>query len=396
MRLLSPANVRMILCMELDVAQQWVSEAAYGLQVGSVRTQRLVLADPDSPLLSLPTLANIQSLPATQLADMVQRSARLPPRVPRDVADEREDESTDDAHRHVDSNDLEYTPTAGGTLIRNEEGDDREDRPVQRQKRRPPEATEDHDFGMYKAMAALALTNSLRPAGSIVRLQWILMGLLLTSASAGGRHDVSPRSPPPQNDHLAVRQHPPRPSPRCKAGNTWGGVRILFVHRKTKHNLGDHWSTPFHYFDWRTANRTEVMNIGWGASHGLEGAKSIAAKLPAFDLVIVGGGGLLGLQSSSWNVTLDSIARHSGVSVIWAAGINYNDVATGHPLLKAPEYINRFHLVAICDQHVVYADGGEDSDEVPQLDDASCMHPSFGKVLKEVEEKFSGYIDGTG
>jgi hypothetical protein len=73
MRLPSPANVRMILCVELDVAQQWVSEAAYGLQVGSVRTQRLVLAVPNSPLLSLPTPANIHFLPATQLADMVQR-----------------------------------------------------------------------------------------------------------------------------------------------------------------------------------------------------------------------------------------------------------------------------------------------------------------------------------
>lgn len=72
-RLLSVANVQLILGVQREDAPQWVSDAAYGLHVGSVHTTRLVLAAPDSPLLRLPTPANIPSLPDTQLEEMVQR-----------------------------------------------------------------------------------------------------------------------------------------------------------------------------------------------------------------------------------------------------------------------------------------------------------------------------------
>lgn len=167
---------------------------------------------------------------------------------------------------------------------------------------------------------------------------------------------------------------------------SWNGMRIAFVHRHTKHNLGDFWSTPYHYFDWPQANRTDMFDIGWGPSKGLDAYNFLKTRLLDYDVVIVGGGGLLGLATSAFHLTLDIIARHPGVSVIWAAGTNYLDVGTGHPLVKAPEVVSRFKIAAIRDQHVVYSDGGDDGPEVPQLDDATCMHAAFDRLLLAEEQ----------
>lgn len=134
-----------------------------------------------------------------------------------------------------------------------------------------------------------------------------------------------------------------------------------FIHRIDKTNPGDYWSCPSHYFPFSGGQEfVDIRNI-----------KGYLTK----DLVVFGGGGLLGRVT--WDQNVADLAKNNNV-VLWGAGQNtYGQKKKGDMVgikveTNVPSYIKYFNKVGLRDYNVGY-------DWVPC---ASCMHSVFLKASK--------------
>ncbi|KAI0556886.1 hypothetical protein FGB62_381g00 [Gracilaria domingensis] len=147
--------------------------------------------------------------------------------------------------------------------------------------------------------------------------------------------------------------------------------RIAFLHREVNINLGDQLATPYHYFDFfKSFSNSTIFDIGWpGCSEQIK----IMRQVHSFDLIIVGGGGLIG-TSSVWDATLKLLGELEN-TVIWSAGLN-RVIKDHKSYTEVPEYVSNYSLVAMRDSFNL-----NEHDNIGYIGDVTCMAPEFDHFL---------------
>lgn len=148
-------------------------------------------------------------------------------------------------------------------------------------------------------------------------------------------------------------------------------LRLLFLHRRDKKNIGDWACTPKWYFDLFRSQDHDHKDLGY-----CPGQKKLMKTAHEYDGIVIGGGGLLRC-SHFWDGTLSILAKHPG-AVLWSAGTNFvlkdiNNIST-NPLV--PEYVRDFPLYGIRDELFLRSSPKQYH---RQLDDVTCMSPLFDK-----------------
>lgn len=147
-------------------------------------------------------------------------------------------------------------------------------------------------------------------------------------------------------------------------------AKIHFVHQFEKSyvsaNLGDWVSSPYYYFQEFFSEYTCVLHSVW-AVHWQE--------IERYDVVIVGGGGLLD-NSDALNEVINKIINKCENVIVWGAGSHKytGDNSFGLPTSVVPINFNGLSLCGIRDYQHPYSFPPL---SLPFLPCASCLHPAF-------------------
>lgn len=141
-------------------------------------------------------------------------------------------------------------------------------------------------------------------------------------------------------------------------------LKILFVHRHDRSNVGDWVACPRLYFDFFNKVQSRTLDIPNGKS--CQHQQSVLNISSHHNAVIVGGGGLVGCNRL-WDGTLERLARHPA-SVLWSPGINTVFSNDGKRNINTvfssdgkrniedlvPDYVNDFKLHGLRDEKCSY------------------------------------------
>ena len=145
-------------------------------------------------------------------------------------------------------------------------------------------------------------------------------------------------------------------------------------------NIGDLYSSPNkNFITLKSANvHFREVDVGWP---GNKQYTLIANMLQEYNVIIVGGGGLIGCYGSYWDTTIQMIGQNNKLfKVIWGAGLN----SVSEPDQSLPDFsyvYQGFDVVRLRDSNT----------ENPLLD-SSCMNPMFDELDKPTSYKKIGYF----
>lgn len=138
-----------------------------------------------------------------------------------------------------------------------------------------------------------------------------------------------------------------------------GTSGIASFYLKDRPNVGDHYSSPSHYFP-------QLKE-----SVSLDPAHACLPKVWRQKTVLVGGGGLIAHPAFRLNMEMLAMYRPR-ILIAWGIGHNVH----GEAEVRYPDYLESFDLAGIRDYGTKY-------DWVPC---ASCMHPAFDRKYEITEE----------
>lgn len=147
-------------------------------------------------------------------------------------------------------------------------------------------------------------------------------------------------------------------------------MKVFFLHGRDFSNAGDIASCPYEYFDFFKGLECRFVDLcGACERHGRSGMiwTEVASQVTSEDVVVVGGGGLVGF-ADSWHEAINRLTSRAGKAVGWGFGRNFS----GEDRTKVKLDLGRFRLLGTRDSRDPV--GGR---YVPCV---SCMHPQFRAV----------------